>query len=157
MTDPDKYTAIIARLEALTGSHHVVNARISVLCGDIIMKKDQRGQICFFRAPLQRENFDFLSGCADGEDDAYVSLAQCKSVKNYTGSVDACIALIKRVLPIASVEMSSIDTGFGIEYKAGIRTRLFTSNIYGESKHLLAIALLLATFKALQAQEQTDG
>lgn len=89
---------LVARIETLPGPCRETDARVAVACGDIRMS-NRSGSIAFFQEPAKRGDYAFLSGCVDGEDDAFRSLGSCLGVKHYTASIDAVVALIERELP----------------------------------------------------------
>lgn len=150
--------ALIERVEKLDGPSREVDARLAVVGGYVVMKgTDERGY-SFFQSPVKRGDWAFLSGCKDGIDDAYRALGKCLSTPSFTASLDAAIALCERVLP-------------GWFWRVG-RTSLFPNGwAYISRMHpdhctekdeascsdgkaaTPAIALVLATLRALEAQE----
>lgn len=94
------WSDLLNRVWCATGPHSVLDARIAVAFGDVIMR-ERAGSYSFFWPPYEPGEWAFLSNCNNGVDEAYRSLGQCLSLQRYTESLDACLSLTERVLPNA--------------------------------------------------------
>lgn len=138
------------RVEGLASPCRETDARVAVACGDIRMS-NRPGSIAFFQEPAKKGDYAFLSGCVDGEDEAFRSLGQCLSVKHYTASLDAVVALIEKELPGWGWSVTSRRPG--VSYACVTEPEAVVETVRGEaSSHALA---LLAAF--LRAKGEQNG
>jgi hypothetical protein len=167
MPDISAMKEMLARVESATGPDRELDARLSVLFGVIVMKDRGKEGISFFEAPIEPGQWAFLSGCKTGEADAYRELGTCLGVPGYTRSLDACVALIEKVLPGWNgmvdfgggstctadligpvVEVGSDEEGYPFDIR---------DEAHGEGK-TPPLALLAATLRALlQIEERKAG
>ena len=148
---------LLSRLQGLTAPDREADARIAVAVGDVIMRHSDAHGYAFFNAPIAKGDRAFLSNCQDGEADAFESLGRI-GVKRYTASLDATVALCKRVLPGWSWECRASGTG-----DKGQATVWNPSKApgYNEEQRAYncatpAIALLIAILTALEARDGTE-
>lgn len=143
-------SALIAKVEEAGEGARELDARIAVLSGDVIMRESQNG-IAFFSAPINKGDWAFLSGCKQGEDDAFKALGTCLSTKHYTTDLSAALALTEKVLPR--------DWAVGFEWgQTGTLANAWVRWKYSEHSseaqaRTPALALVLATLRALKAKE----
>ena len=79
------------------------------------------------------------------------------NIPSYTASLDAAVALVERMLPGWTIANIGQDDGktWHAELRKGHKTSYSTVKLAGAA--VSAIALLLALFRALQAQEESEA
>lgn len=151
---PTNLSGLIEQLRAATEGSRELDARIAVLCGDIVMRDGGARGFAFFEPPVEKGQWAFLSGCRNGEDDAFYSLSQCLNVKHYTTDLSAIVALVEKLLPGWGYETTT-PAGNG---KRSCRLYPGTSfednaakTVFG-SGQTLPLALCIALLLALQSE-----
>lgn len=90
---------LIDQIETGDDQDRVLDAKIAVAIGAIVMRgSDERGY-SFFATPKRPRDWAFLSNCSQGREAAFEALASCLSVPHYTTSVDAAFSALSRFRP----------------------------------------------------------
>lgn len=147
-----KHSELIARLEALTGPDREVDWRVAESLGDIPSHSIR--EVGFDYDWYRRPN-DFALWKATDSEGRSVELWQPKLV---TGSIDAAVALCERVLPnflwhagINPLWEDGINIG---EHYGRVCDRDWNeAHSIHETHKIPAVALLIATMKAMDAKE----
>lgn len=149
-----QYTDIIERLNSATGADREIDARICVIDGLEFGFCDgvtYRCRECCNGIEPPTDGCDNPVGLHDERTSYPREWQDDERLPRYTSSVDACIALIERVLP---GYRWSVNQWTEITFKGVVRIQ--TSSIVelevGKAK-TPAIALLIALFKVLEAKE----
>jgi len=142
-----KHTDLIAMLEALTGPDREVDARIWCLFAGVKYK----GHFLAYGDPT-RTQVEFTlppkrTRCVTSDAKGYPH----KHAAHVTASLDAAVALCERVLPGYLWSLSIHETGTAI---AHVDTDWEGS--FPRYHAIPAIALLIATLKAIDEQEDAD-
>jgi len=172
--------ALIERVEALTGPDRQVDAEVmfDLLATPVGQHKEDGGPIGYIRIDDQpswnfglrfpgkdRAWFQAARKQIKGEtllierDGAYVLMNSLR-IPEITASLDAAIALVKRVLPgwtlYASITDGTADDLYllGPNFRDGQPEQNSSPPVGGKP---VALALTLATLRALHAQEGRDG
>lgn len=169
MSEHEKLAELRARVEATSGPDREIDAAIAVALGEIKMRgSDERGYV-FFHLPIKPGDGAFLSGCNQGREDALTALATCLSLKSYTASLDAAIALVEAKLPgWQIITVTKRWTGPGSpqsDWGADARTHWAEAHlrmsehgyVYSDARAPTpALALLAAMLRALEALEAKE-
>lgn len=86
--------ALADRVERLRDTDRTIDARVAVAVGHVVMRRPADGGTAFFWAPIVRNDTAFLSGKFADEEDAYLALGSCLSIRRYTTSLNTVTALI---------------------------------------------------------------
>lgn len=149
------YSEIIDRLEKAEGADRELDARVALLAGDFKLREhDSRWAV--FDAPFDPGKWAAASGCKSDQE-AIETLATFLSLKPYSASLDATVALVERMLP-GCYRASGKTAAYPGMIPGSPAEKFFASvGDWGEptrSYHdVEPIALLLALFRALSAQE----
>jgi len=142
-----RYTEIIDRLGKATGPDRWLDARIDAALR--IGTEKMRGtgyEWAWNNFPVWRHHLSAAGMCGVLHDNGDLGLIW--DSEKFTASIDAAIALVERTLPWCEVDMTNL---YGV---ARVTLHHEDSPFYGSDEcNNFPIAILLALFQALEAQE----
>ena len=146
-TTPEQWLALAERIEKATGPNRLIDARICVAIGDIVMRFSKvTGKWAFWTTPVEPPKFATLSNVSGNEDDAFRALSEYTIASRYTGSPDIITALIERELP---VEWLRQDKWVGRRATCYMWLRPTPSTPFAGSSETPALALCAAFCRAM--------
>lgn len=153
------------QLTDLDGPRRALDARLAVMCGNVVIRGDEARGFAFFHGPAKAGDGAFLSGCRAGLDDAFHALGTCVTLAPFTACLTAAQRFHGAVLPgwwwtaghCALTSHASVgpDRAHVSEPELTRFDQGFHADITNPSTP--AIALIVADLRALIAKGLNDG
>ncbi len=111
-TTPEQWLALAERIEKATKSNRLIDARMSVAVGAVVMRfLKVSGKWAFWTAPVEPNQCACLSNVSGNEADAFYALSEFTFAPRYTDSLDTITDLIEREFPNSKWAARRLEIG----------------------------------------------